>query len=420
MVALTYVGKAQTNPSDLVNLGYLTALLGTNMSQGTVDSMLSSGFSSYVTRSYVDTQDALNATKTFIDTADGTRLHLSQKSVNSGIAALDGTGRIASSRINVASTQRWPKPFITPSAYNSLTTATGTEVQLYTCAVADPGYTYKLLVTGLVDAFPSIDGEFPVIRVRQGTSSGQLVATGGGLNEGYTNLTSFTTAGTFTYTVPAGVTTLDVVAIGGGGEGIRFGGNGSGGPPGAWVSTTFGTGGGGPLSPGTNISVRVGVGGATQVHGPAVTAQSSVVTYPATGTAVYSLTAAAGAGSASGSYWGNGPGNTTFDGTTYIGGAQQFGSDAPGNAPGGAGSSDTVGAGSADGGAGAPGAVFIRPPGTIINAASAVNVVPSAFNAQTAITGATILYVMLVRSGAASTVTATTVQPHLFVVPVAA
>ena len=71
--------------------------------------------------------------------------------------------------------------------YLSDDTATGTEVLLYPAVtVVDPGFTYKLLVTGLVDANTSVDGEFPVIRVRQGSTTGPVVASGAGLAQTYT------------------------------------------------------------------------------------------------------------------------------------------------------------------------------------------------------------------------------------------
>lgn len=181
---LQYIGKTQTAAADLVNQSYLAALLGSNMSQSTVDSLLSSGFSTYVTKSYVDSQDALNATKSYIDTADNTRLKLSNKGVNNGIAPLDATGRIPSSRINVTTTQRWLKGFWTPSAYFASPVSTVSETTLYTASVSDPGFTYKLLCFGLVDS-TAVDGTSAQVLVRVGSTSGTIVASGYGLSEAY-------------------------------------------------------------------------------------------------------------------------------------------------------------------------------------------------------------------------------------------
>lgn len=171
--------------ADLVNQGYLTALLSTNMSQASVDSQLASGFSTYVTKSYVDTQDALNATKTFIDAGDNARLHTADIGANNGIAGLDATGKIASSRIGVVSTQRWFKGFTTPAAYFATPVATVSETTLYTASVADPGFTYKLICFGMVDTLGVTDGTPAQVLVRAGSTSGTVLASGYGCSEAY-------------------------------------------------------------------------------------------------------------------------------------------------------------------------------------------------------------------------------------------
>jgi hypothetical protein len=187
MATLSYVGRAQAATADLVNKSYVSALAAGAMTQTSVNSLLSSGFSGYVTKSYVDTQDGLNATQSFVDNGDATRLHLSQLGVNNGVAGLDRTGRVEVSRVPLASTQRWPKPFISPASYNGSTvSATTSETQIYTVSVADPGFTYKVLVTGLADASVATDGQYPIINVRQGSTTGPIVARGIGLAETYT------------------------------------------------------------------------------------------------------------------------------------------------------------------------------------------------------------------------------------------
>jgi hypothetical protein len=187
MAQLQYVGAAQAATADLVTKGYVSSLTAGAMTQASVDSLINSGLSGRITKSYVDTQDALNATSAFIDAGDAAKLHLSQIGVNNGIAGLDKAGRVEVSRVPVASTQRWPAPFISPASYNgSSVSATTTETQIFTVSVADPGSAYKLLVTGLVDASVATDGQYPIVNVRQGSTTGPIVASGRGLAETYT------------------------------------------------------------------------------------------------------------------------------------------------------------------------------------------------------------------------------------------
>jgi len=187
---LPYVGAAPTNPRDVTNVGYDTSMVNASITQTQVDSLLAQGFYGYVTKAYVDSQDALNATKAFIDTGDATRLHLTQIGAGNGVAGLDETGKVDVARVNVASTQRFPTPYLSPGAYNTavVTTTAATESALFPpMTVADPGFTYRLLVTGVVDATSTVDAtQWPTVRVRQGSATGQIVAMGRGIQEFYT------------------------------------------------------------------------------------------------------------------------------------------------------------------------------------------------------------------------------------------
>ena len=94
---------------------------------------------------------------------------------------------------------------------------------------------------------------------QQGTAvAGGYIYSVGGIGSGTTNTTTYNTAGTSTYTVPAGVTSITVKAWGAGGGG-GAGTNGSG---------TGGSGGGGgyakaviAVTPAENLTVEVGTGG---------------------------------------------------------------------------------------------------------------------------------------------------------------
>lgn len=428
MATLAYVGATQAAARDLVSLAYVNSLLAQNLSQSTVDTMINTAYSGvYVTKAYVDTQDALNATKTFIDAGDATRLKLSAVGTNNSAAPLLANGRIAPARISAASTQRWPKAFYTPAGYNTaIVTAGGTETQLYPAvSVPDPGYVYKLFVSGLQDVYSNVDGEYAVIRVRVGSMTGPVIAGAYGLGESYPGgtITQFTTVGSATYTIPSWTGALDVICIGGGGggeAGSSFFGiprTGGGGAPGAWASDTLVKGGNLPGTTNT-ISVVVGAGGGNVSPGQATTA---------TATGYGTLSAGGGAASVSND-GSNGQGviDLLFDGITYHGGAHQTtinnpsgGVNSIGNVPGGGGPG---GAGSVlggdPGGAGATGQVWIFAyPIPNLPSASAT-IIPNPMNAQAAITGATSLYVTIQRAGGTtSTQSASTVNPKLFIVP---
>jgi hypothetical protein len=434
MVALGYLGPTQAANNDLVNQGYAQSLSAANLAQSVVDGLLTTGFAPYVTQAYVNTQAAANATKAYVDSGDASRLHISQVGVNSGAVGLTVAGKVDVSRVPLTSTQRYPKPFISPAAYNTgVVTAAGTEVQLYPITVADPmfngvaGVPYKVLVHGLVEASTNTDGEYAIVRVRQGSTTGPVVAIGAGLGELYTAgiPTQYTGAGTYVYQIPTWAQTVDAIPLGAGG-----GGHGSffissyGGSAGSWATQTYSRGSSttgtifGPALSTLNITVGAGGlagaagggnggnGGPSQVSAPGLT---TITAAGGTGGGGYIASGSSGAGVVTQSY----------DGQLYPGGAAQNTGSTGGNAPGGGGSSGTAGL-SAAGGAGADGAVWLFAKPGISTPGGPVTIMPTAFNAQTAITGATTLYVMIVRSGTTSTQSATAFNPGLHVIPIPA
>ena len=124
-----------------------------------------------------------------------------------------------------------------------------------------PGFTNS---TQFLEPFAGFDGP---ISFSGGTLNNLLV-----LSEDMTTLTvvgqqAYSTPGTYTWTPPAGITSISAVVVGGGGGG---GGDGSGGT--AWNGS--GGGGGGlayanniPVTPGTTYSYQVGAAGAAGLPG---------------------------------------------------------------------------------------------------------------------------------------------------------
>lgn len=413
MADLPYLGTDPAAASDLAPRSYLDGLAGQNMTQTQVDSLIASAYQNYVTKSYVDAQDAKNATTADIDAGDATRIKLSTVNQNSGAAGLDSAGRIQPSRIAAPSTQRYPKAFYSPSAYHSTVTATSgsTEVQLYTHTVADPGYAnYKLLVTGLQDVYSNTDGEFAVIRVRVGSMTGQVIAGAYTLGETYIGgvLTQFTTPGANVYSVPPFASSVDVVALGGGGGGqdgfiffgVSFYGRGANG--GQFATGTITT-------PPSTLTATVGAGGERQAVGGSTTV---------TGTGVTTITALGGNNGGNGTgdaTPGHSPGQIVYNGNTYVGGPESIVGTVP-TTPGTGGPGGTP-PGSGPGLKGAPGAVWFLAQPSVSVPSWGAPIAPTPINAQTALSGTVTLYVTIQRSGSASIQSATTVNPKLFVVP---
>jgi RHS repeat-associated protein len=153
--------------------------------------------------------------------------------------------------------------------------------------------------------------------------------------------TTYTTAGTSTYTVPAGVSSLTVQLWGGGGGGGWASGA-SPCPYSCWTTTGGGGGGGGyttqtvPVVPGESLTVTVGAGGAVDQNGG-----SSTVVSAASVTGIL----AKGGGGGNGATGGSGGSATNSNGTTtYAGGS---GGSSSGTSAGGGGGGSSAGSGSA-------------------------------------------------------------------------
>ena len=426
---LKYVGPPPANSNDLVDDDYVVALLAENFTESQVTTYIANSLAHsippYLTQTAYTSGVAGNATKSFVDSGDATRLKVAQIGVNSGIAGLTAAGTVDIARITTPSTQTYPRPFTSPSAYNSgIVTATATPSTLFPISVSDPGVPYKLWVSGLLDGQTGTDGQFPVVLVRVGSTSGPIVASGAGLGEVYQAgvISSFSGVGNGVYQIPTWAYSVDVIALGGGG-----GGNGSlyiqsfGGFAGSWATTTYTRG---SSTSGTVFGPEVhtllytvggggvggGAGGGAGGNGVATT-----VSYPG----MTSVVAAGGKGGgqiATFNPQGQGVTAETYNGNTFPGGAVQPTGGAGGNAPGGGGASGVFGSVS-PGGAGAPGAVFFFASPSSPSPSGPITIMPTPMNAQTSLTGAKTLYVMLVSSGS-GTVSASTFKPGLMVIPV--
>ena len=183
MAKLRSVGRAPARDTEAATNAYVTSVRGTgSLTQGEIDSLISTAMAPYATTSYVNTRDELNASKAQVDAGDATKLKKATIDINDGVPGLDSTGRVPVARVPGTSTQRWPDGPYTPAAYASTaTTATGTTpVTVFTHTIADPGYPFKLLISGCLDVRTATNGDAPVVQVRVGSTSGPVVATGTG------------------------------------------------------------------------------------------------------------------------------------------------------------------------------------------------------------------------------------------------
>ncbi|AYD82136.1 minor tail protein [Gordonia phage Turuncu] len=177
--------------------------------------------------------------------------------------------------------------------------------------------------------------------------------------------TTYTTVGAFTYPIPNWCIFIDIIGLGGGKGGQTGSGAngqpGSGGLPGVWAGITLQRGVDIPWSE-TQFPGVVGAGGAGGANSDNAAGQNG--TASTITASVGTLTAAGGTGVNSGSTRrdGPGPGNYTYLGIEYVGGALSDGSGLPGNPPGGGGSGGNGGVfgNRTRGGAGARGQVWLR------------------------------------------------------------
>lgn len=382
-MALTYVGPTPVATRDLINRDYVTnGLLAANLSQATVDATIAATLAGYATRSYVTTRDGLLATKAYIDAGDATRLHRSQLGAESGVANLNAQALVDIARVAVLSTQRYPKPFWSPAAYNASPVAATTEAGVYTCAVDDPGFTYKLLVFGEVSGKVSLDNtEYPIVYVRVGSTGGQIIAYGAGVGESYLTSAPGTASSranlSGSFTAPADWTTISQwTPINTGGYTTTMNGN--------FMVV--------PASETATLAASMTYSGADAGHKNTVSTQLRIInnanTVIATGAQVDG-----GAGTATVTWTGS-----VTTGQLY---GVQMGQAADTYA--------TVSAGFFSLG-GPAGSTNTGP----------VLVIPSTLTAQTPKTGACTLYIDMLRSGSAATVTAGIERPSLWVCPIPA
>jgi hypothetical protein len=433
VVAKQWIGAAPSNAKDIVTVGYLQSQIASlNLPQATVDSLVAAGFTTYADLSYVNAQNALNATKAYVDGTGGVnpnggdagRLHLSQVNQPNGVAGLGATSALVDrSRLGLGSTQRFPTPYYSPASYPGAGVTTDmTEVTYDTLAVADPGYTYKILVDGMLDGSSTRDGYCPIVLIRLGSASGPVIAWGYGCMETYSAAlpTLIVTPGGYTWPIPTWASVIDILLLGGGGGGSSGVGSpllwGDGGYAAPWSVTTVVVGSAELPTGTTHITGTIGTGG-----GPGRSGITSNVGGNGTATtATYHTTTKTSSGGAGGAgiegfQNGQNAGTATASGVVYQNGGYGCGGR------GGSGGIFFGGVGTA--GAGGL-AIFVpHPPGTDWNSGP-IPIVPGSLSDQDPLTGASTLYIQTLRMPGDNTTTGTitvgTFAPSLYALTIPA
>lgn len=181
MATLKFVGGSSNQSNEVMIRSQIQNLLAGNINQAAVDSQITTRLSPYATKAYVDTQDAKLADSAFIDAADNTRLDKNNLNKPGYPFTLDKDGKIPADKIKVTNLQKYPNTAVATSGGGGTTTS---ETFLLNLSVPDPGYPYKLLVTGTVSASVSTDtGARPQVIVFRGDNV--AVAQGYGISESY-------------------------------------------------------------------------------------------------------------------------------------------------------------------------------------------------------------------------------------------
>jgi hypothetical protein len=177
---LRFVGPSASGDNDLITQGNLLALLPDTVDVPQAQTLINAALATYADDTYVDTRDALLATSEYIDTADATRLAKANLNKPGFPFTLDSAGKVPASL--AASLQRYPRTAMIATTGSGSTTSETTIGSLI--PIPDPGYNYKLMVTGTVHAQINRDnGEYPkIVAVR---ADNTVVGIGYGIAEGY-------------------------------------------------------------------------------------------------------------------------------------------------------------------------------------------------------------------------------------------
>lgn len=186
MAQLSYKGGALAASQDVAYRPYPTTLKSADLSSVSVNALIDAKLNSYPSAATIQGLDALLVDTDFVNAQDALRMTKNLRGAPLGIAPLDNTGKIPPAYFPVTSTQSWNGIPAIPITYNlDPILVIGTDnTTLYTCPIPDPGYPYRLLVWGNVDASSTNDYTVPKATVRVGSAGGTIIAQGSGAADG--------------------------------------------------------------------------------------------------------------------------------------------------------------------------------------------------------------------------------------------
>lgn len=160
---MKYTGRYPDADSSIAPKGFVDARYdGVKVDSTYVAGEIATQAANLVVPSYVDTQDALRAHKTDVDTADGGYLPLTQRGAASGVAPLDGSAVVPSANLP-SGIQTERKPIFLPAttvpftSTQVLTTVALKGYRAATLTIADPGFPYIPLFFAMVQG-ASVNG----------------------------------------------------------------------------------------------------------------------------------------------------------------------------------------------------------------------------------------------------------------------
>jgi hypothetical protein len=178
--SLRFVGRAAAGDNDVVTQKDLSILTAASVDVSQVQPLITTTLATYADETYIDTAAALLATSSYIDTADATRLAKSSLNTPGFPFTLDSSGKVPSSLAGSAQTS--PRTAVASVGGIGTTTSETTIGNLI--PIPDPGYNYRLMVTGTVHAQINRDtGEYPKVVVVRADNT--VIGIGYGIAEGY-------------------------------------------------------------------------------------------------------------------------------------------------------------------------------------------------------------------------------------------
>ena len=181
MGTLKFIGGSTAQSNEVSTFSQIESLLAGNLTLAQVESLINTRLSDYANKTYVDVKDGTLADSAFIDAADALRLDKSKLNLAGYPFKLNSEGKVPADKVKVVSVQKYPKLAASSSGGGGTTTS---EIALLNFSVDDPGYPYKLFVTGTVSGSVASDnGSRPQVFVSRG--DGTVVARGYGVAESY-------------------------------------------------------------------------------------------------------------------------------------------------------------------------------------------------------------------------------------------